>query len=246
MKPYLQTMPDSKELEGSSGSLLRTKASGASRNALWVPESWQARHLDDGFFENIVINAEVTRRSYWSVVWAACAVTQQIAITAIVASTAYQLYLQKLSVEDVLIYELAIGFLGIFMRSIIAKPHRWGHLVTAILKTLLLHLLAAALTPVYASLSASIANDTILFSSISLLCFHLYSFRGFHDTVHRYNGGHAFSNVGLAAAMTSSALVASQMRSLDYVFCLVCTRHSNLAWISVCVFFFYLQSFRMR
>lgn len=199
------------------------KSSADYSKALWMPKMWQARHIDDGFFENIVINAEVTKRSYWSIMWSACKVTQQISLVAIVASTAYSLFLSKVSSRRLMFLEVVnLVVMAVMKFSLMRKSDQKRAVFISIGQWLLLLLLALSLVPVFATLASSIAADTIVFTSASLFCVHLYSFRGFQLALSTA-GRHPYKNMGLVAAVTSCILISSRLHTYEDVFALVST-----------------------
>ncbi|KAL4517137.1 hypothetical protein Ndes2526A_g00718 [Nannochloris sp. 'desiccata'] len=101
--------------------------------------------------------------------------------------------------------------------------------------TTVLVALTAVLSPVYATLTASISPDTVVASAAALLLAHLY----LHDykqppgsggggsisddivVIDGYSGPSLRGSLGLACAMCSSVLMASQLRRLEDVFALM-------------------------
>jgi phosphatidylinositol glycan class C protein len=77
---------------------------------------------------------------------------------------------------------------------------------------------AAALSPVYATLTASVSSDTVVACTAALLLAHLY----LHEYRREKAGGRGLAgSLGLACALCASVLMASRLRSLEQVFALV-------------------------
>ena len=76
----------------------------------------------------------------------------------------------------------------------------------------------AALSPLYATLTASISSDTVVACTSALLLAHLY----LHEYQQpRHAAPSVSGSLGLACALCASVLMASQMRTLEDVFALV-------------------------
>jgi phosphatidylinositol glycan class C protein len=238
------------------------------RKALWCPQYYPDNHTDENFLESLVINADVVQRSYKRVVWATLAIDQQVCLTSIVASVAYQLYQGTLTAHTVFIWEIGL-FLGttslltIFSRTHERKtnatrPPLLQRLFQQGASTAALVALTAVLSPVYATLTASISSDTIVTSAAALLVAHLYLNDYKHApssscssgggsgsmsddssiVINRYCGPSLRGSLGLACAMCSSVLMASQLRQLEDVFALV--RLKSCGFFFFFFFFFFL------
>jgi phosphatidylinositol glycan class C protein len=222
------------------------------RKALWCPQYYPDNHTDENFLESLVINADVVQRSYKRVVWASLAIDQQVCLTSIIASVAYQLYQGSLSAQTVFLWEAGLFLGGATMLTILSRPQETTNFSHQLLprlfhqgaSTAALVALTAVLSPVYATLTASISPDTIVASAAALLLAHLYlhdykqpatsssrsgSASGgsgrssAHDRIdiNRHYGPSLRGSLGLACAMCSSVLMASQLRQLEDVFALV-------------------------
>jgi phosphatidylinositol N-acetylglucosaminyltransferase subunit C len=218
------------------------------RKALWCPQYYPDNHTDENFLESLVINADVVQRSYRRVVWAALAIDQQVCLTSIVASVAYHLYQGSISAQTIFLYETGLFLGGATLLTLLSKtqeikldqPPRLfllPRLFQQGASTAALVALTAVLSPVYATLTASISPDTIVASAAALLLAHLYlhdykkppaSSRGGGSTdgsknelLPSYSGPSLRGSLGLACAMCSSVLMASQLRQLEDVFALV-------------------------
>lgn len=199
------------------------------RKALWCEQQFPDNHTDDNFLECLVINADVVKRSYWRVVWASLAVDQQVCFVAIVASTAYHLYQGTLPAQTLLAWEIGLLVGGaVFLVSLAQQRLGFLNLCQSAASIAGLIALTAALSPIYATLTASISPDTIVSCAAALLLAHLY----LHD-YRRPAGGSAAGQIGaqpgpslrgslgLACAMCASVLMASQLPGLADVFALV-------------------------
>jgi phosphatidylinositol glycan class C protein len=221
------------------------------RKALWCPQYYPDNHTDENFLESLVINADVVQRNYKRVVWASFAIDQQVCLTSIVASVAYQLYQGSLPARTVFLWEAGLFLGGASLLTILSKTQDVSLHPSPLLPRLFhqgastagLIALTAVLSPVYATLTASISPDTIVASSAALLLAHLY----LHDyrkpppksqsssgggessadnsvnfpVFYSYSGPSLRGSLGLACAMCSSVLMASQLRQLEDVFALV-------------------------
>jgi len=223
------------------------------RKALWCPQYYPDNHTDENFLESLVINADVVQRSYKRVVWAALAIDQQVCLTSIVASVAYQLYQGTLTAQTVFLWEIGLFLGSASLLAILSRPHEMktqatlppllSRLFQQGASTAALVALTAVLSPVYATLTANISPDTIVASAAALLVAHLYLHDYKHSpagssggggggettsnhtiVINRYSGPSLRGSLGLACAMCSSVLMASQLRQLEDVFALVRTK----------------------
>ena len=204
------------------------------RKALWCEQQFPDNHTDDNFLESLVINADVVKRSYWRVVWASLAVTQQVCFVAIVASTAYHLYQGTLAANTLILWETALLLCGATLLLWISHyPINLANLSRDATSILSLLALTAALSPIYATLTSSISADTIVACTAALLIAHLY----LHDYKRPVTGlgrhmgvrpGPSLrGSLGLACAMCASVLMASQLPGLEDVFALVSSLVTN-------------------
>jgi phosphatidylinositol glycan class C protein len=200
------------------------------RKALWCPQPFPDNHTDDNFLECLVINADVVHRSYRRVVWQSLAVAQQVSLAAAVAAVAYHLHQGTLAPAVLLAWEAALLAGGAVLLAALAPTGLRGTLRAAASAAGLL-VLTAALSPVYATLTASISPDTVIACAAALLLAHLY----LHDyapprrpppwcptgsdeglNTASYSPSLAGS-LGLACALCAAVLMASQAPSLPAV-----------------------------
>lgn len=202
------------------------------RKVLWCPQPFPDNHTDDNFLECLIINADVAHRSYRRVVWQSLAVAQQVSLAACVAAVAYHLHQGTLLPATLLAWEAALLAGGAALLAALAPAGRRGAARAAASAAGLLAL-TAALSPVYATLTASVSPDTVVASAAALLLAHLY----LHDYAPprgpspwgaagteatpreawtRYAPSLAGS-LGLACALCAAVLMASQAPGLPAV-----------------------------
>lgn len=155
------------------------------------------------------------------------------------------LFLQgSLQAERVLAAAAALLLVGSLMQTVAApakvlKPgpasagkRRWlwiqaaaRRVVRSLASALLLLAVAAALSPVYATLTESISTDTVIACTCALLIAHLYLHDYSHSAAHA--SGRLSGSLGLTCALCASVLMASQLDAWQQVFALVSHLKSN-------------------
>lgn len=196
------------------------------RKALWRKTGLPDNFIDDKFLESLVVNATVAKRSYWRVVWSALAVNQRLCVVAIVSSTAYLLHQRMLNASILLVSEGLLLLSGTALHGALHQGSnkfnviRYGALWRSVAaRTMALLLLTCLMSPIYASLTASISSDTVVACTAVLSIAHLY----LYDYRRPSSGpGPTFrGSVALACALCASVLMASRMHGYDDVIALV-------------------------
>jgi phosphatidylinositol N-acetylglucosaminyltransferase subunit C len=191
---------------------------------LWVPNKLPDNEIEGVFLLDLIVNDQLARRSYWKVMCAATAVAQQMSIVIAVASTALHLHRNSISPFALLIAEIVGAALGVLLFYHLAYSSKaasqWcqGFVIRLPLRLFLLISAAYFLCTCYASLTASISTDTIVFATAALLALHLYM----HDYNHSGRTRTSYRrSLSLAAAMCASMLLSSRIYSTQGVFALV-------------------------
>ncbi|CAG9460820.1 unnamed protein product [Pedinophyceae sp. YPF-701] len=172
--------------------------------------------VSDTFLDSLVIGSyETQRREYWSVVLAATAVTQQVAAVAAVAVASVLLYHGRVATSTVVTASLLVLAAGWSFCCFSAGRVLGGSLLRVGRQTTLLYVGVRGMSPLLASLTATISSDTVLAVSVTLAVAHLY--------LHDYNFTAAASRnlsgtLSLSAAIGASVLVSSRLPTPECVF----------------------------
>jgi len=186
------------------------------RKALWRKTGLPDNFTDDKFLESLVVNATVAQRRYGRIVWSALAVNQRLCVVAIVSSAAYLLHQRILNTSTLLGTEAFLLLGGAALHGALHPQALWPSVAA---RTTVLLLLTCLMSPIYASLTASISSDTVVACAAVLLVAHLYLFD--YTKPSMGSGPTLRGSVALACALCASVLMASRMHGYDDVLALV-------------------------
>jgi len=175
-------------------------------------------HTDSNFLRDLVINANVTRRQYWEVVWDSQHIAQQMCIAFFVPATFLHLKSGRLGVADLLCLNFgmlaAAGFL-LFAASIPRRKETLPPLWRSVRQCFLLLTGIYNMSPLYQKLTLSISSDTIGASTVLLLALHLFlhSYGFKKSTTENFSGA-----LSLGSAIATSVLLSSRLSTAYEVF----------------------------
>jgi len=173
-------------------------------------------HTDENFLRDLVINANVTRRHYWQVVWESQYLLQQMCIALTVPATFLHLKSGVLSVQTLLYLNFGLLLMAAFMIiAVSCKATLLPALWKSVRQCFLLLTGLYNLSPLYQKLTLSISSDTIGASSVVLLILHLYlSNYSFKKSITETLSG----AVSVGSAIAASVLLSSRLDTHYQVF----------------------------
>ena len=184
------------------------------RKILWKRfENRPDNFVDSKFLESLVVNADVEERNYWNVVKGALLVGNHVCFISVLTGTCYELHRDHRVLVDsrtILLGEGIAFISGLLLHAMITRKPNLMHVI---LRAFVLLALTCALSPIYATLTASISPDTTIAGICGLLLVHLYLY-DYSKAENPESLPSLTGSLGLASGMCASVLMATRMKNL--------------------------------
>ncbi|GMH40411.1 hypothetical protein BSKO_08315 [Bryopsis sp. KO-2023] len=195
----------------------RTKAPATKRweKVLYKNQPFDDNYTHSSFLDKLVLNAHVQPRDYRMVVVDSAAVVQQLSTVAMVVSVSVHLHQGTIPVNALLAVCIVVLITGSLLCCLVGGHILGGSVGRGVRQCVLLTGGVYLLSPLLQTLTWTISGDTIVSSSCLSLVLHLY--------LHDYNFVNSVTDkltgsVSLGAAVFSSVLIASRLRTNGHVF----------------------------
>ncbi|KAL1832296.1 hypothetical protein ACET3Z_001947 [Daucus carota] len=181
-------------------------------------------HIDESFLAEMVMNANVVKRSMLKVMLDSVSISQYLCVVALVVLV-WTYTLQSIISENLLLLlDVIVLGLGFLVLVSTAETLSFSLLLNYFLKISFFITALYVLSPIYHTLTRSISSDSIIALTASLIVLHLF--------LHNYSGSTVkalgalenpsfTSNISLNASIVASLLIASRLPSRLHVFAIV-------------------------
>lgn len=181
-------------------------------------------HIDESFLAEMVMNANVVKRSMLKVMLDSVSISQYLCVVALVVLVWTYTLQSTISENFLLLLDVSVLGLGFLVLVSTAEMLSFSLLLNYFLKISFFITALYVLSPIYHTLTRSISSDTIIALTASLVVLHLF--------LHNYSGSTVkalgalenpsfTSNISLNASIVASLLIASRLPSRLHVFAIV-------------------------
>ncbi|CAH9129015.1 unnamed protein product [Cuscuta epithymum] len=181
-------------------------------------------HTDESFLEDMIMNANVVKRDLLKVILDSVSISQYISTVCLVVLVWTYTLRSTLNENSLLVLNVSLLGLGFFILLLTADSISFNILLSYTLKISFFMTGLYMLSPIFHTLTRSIASDSIWALTACLLIINLF--------LHNYSGSTVkapgsqenptlMSNISLNASIVASLLIASRLPSRLHVFAIV-------------------------
>lgn len=206
-------------------------------------------HTDESFLAEMVMNANVVKRSMLKVILDSVSISQYLCIVALVVLVWTYTLQYTINENFLLLLDVSVLGLGFLVLLLTRERLSFNLLLNYCLKISFFITALYVLCPIYHMLTRSISSDSIVALTTSLIILHLF--------LHNYSGSTLkapgalenptfTSNISLNVSIVASLLVASRLPSRLHVFAIVLFSVEVFLFVPLVTYFIKKYSFRLH